>query len=131
MANNSREAKITFKAETAEFTSGIKNMNSDISTLNKQLSLNATQMRANGDSVEGLQKQQELLEQKLEASAQKVEYTRECLEKAKQIYGENSEEVRKWTDKLISAETQNASIQNSLSQTSSRLQELENATRQS
>ena len=33
MANN-KEAKITFKAETAEFTAGIKEMNSNIGTLN-------------------------------------------------------------------------------------------------
>ena len=54
MANN-KEAKITFKAETAEFTAGIKEMNSNIGTLNKQLNLNATQLKANGDSVELLE----------------------------------------------------------------------------
>ena len=130
-SNNNKEAKITFKAETAEFTAGIKEMNSNIGTLNKQLNLNATQLKANGDSVELLENKQKLLQDKLQASAQKIDYTRECLEKAKQIYGENSEEVKKWTDKLITAETQNAKIQNTLSQTSSKLQELENSTKQS
>lgn len=125
---NKNEAKITFKAETKEFTQGIKDMNDNMKTLNKQLKLNQAEMKNNGETVEGLRKEQDLLNQKLQDSNKKIEETRKCLEKAKEIYGENSEEVKKWTNKLLDAEIQNQSIQSAINKTNDKLQEMERAT---
>lgn len=127
MARDS-EAKISFTANTSEFTSGIKDMNSTLGSLGKQLTLNSTQLKGNGDSVELLQDKQKILQDRLEASNEKVELTSKCLEEAKEIFGENSEETQKWADKLVVAETQNQRIQNELDKTTNSLDELEQAT---
>lgn len=123
------EVKIAFKASTEEFTQGIKDINDNMKTLNKQLKLNQSEMKNNGESVESLKKEQELLNKKLEESAKKVENTRKCLDKAKELYGENSKEVKNWTNKLLDAQIQNESIQGAIKKTNSKLEDLEKATR--
>ena len=130
MASN-KEAKVTFRVEASEFTAGIKQMNSSLTSLNKELKLVDAQMKEGGASVEGLRNKQNLLTQQLEKSNNKIEMTRQCLEKAKSIFGENSEEVQKWSNKLLDAQTQNQRIQNSLNKTTAELNSLESELQQS
>ena len=124
MASNNRQAEITFKANTSQFTNAIKEMNSTMSTLDKELSLVNTEMKGAGESVEGLQKKHDILSQKLEASGTKVENLKAKLEEAKRVFGENSTEVQKCNNQLLTAQNQYARLENQLSQVDNSMEQL-------
>jgi TP901 family phage tail tape measure protein len=125
MAKN--EAQIKFKANTSEMDAGLKKMNSNIQTFNAQLRLNATQMKANAGDVSLLRDRQNILSEQLEYSRSKVQLTNEKLNEAKKIWGEDSEEVQKYTRQLLAAQNQEQAIQNALSECNSELENAENA----
>ena len=120
-----KELSIKFRAETQEFTNGIKQMNSSMKTLTKEMKLLDSEMKSGGTSIEGLRKKQELLSQKLQDSAEKIKYTEQCLEQAKAVYGENSIEVQRWADKLLEAKIQNQGIQNAIDNTTSAMNKMQ------
>lgn len=130
MAKSNKEAQITFKANTSQFTQAIKEMNSTMSTLDKELSLVNTQMKGSGESVELLQKKHDLLSQKLEASGTKVENLKAKLDEAKNVFGENSEEVQKCTNQLLTAENQYARLENQIGQVDDRMEQLNQQARE-
>lgn len=103
MAKN--EAKIKFTAETGEFNDAIKKANDEMSLLRAELKLNETQMKNTGASVEALEKQHSLLERQLKASESKTEALSQKVQKAAEIYGENSTEVTKLKTQLTNAQT--------------------------
>ena len=124
------QAEITFKANTSQFTQAIKEMNSTMSTLDKELALVNTQMKGSGESVELLQKKHDLLSQKLEASGTKVENLKSKLDEAKRVFGENSEEVQKCTNQLLTAENQYARLENQIGQVDDRMGQLNQQARE-
>ncbi len=103
MAKN--EAKIKFTAETGEFNKAIKQANDEMSQLRAELKLNETQMKNTGASVEALEKQHSLLETQLKASESKTEALSQKVQKAVEIFGENSTEVTKLKTQLANAQT--------------------------
>ena len=111
---NKNEAKIRFTAETEEFTSAIKDANSEMSTLRAEMKLNEAQFQNTGDETEYLQQKTELLEAQLEANAEKQEALTQKLEAAKSIYGEDSEEVAKLERQLIYAQTEEEKLKTEL-----------------
>jgi TP901 family phage tail tape measure protein len=100
------EAKIKFTAETSDFTQSIKDANSEISSLRAEMKLNEAQFQNTGDSAEYLQTKQELLEAQLESNKDKQEALTSKLEVAKEIYGDDSEEVAKLERQLTYAQTE-------------------------
>lgn len=103
MAKN--EAKIKFTAQTGDFNNAIKKSNDEISKLNAELKLNKTQMDGAGKSVEALEDKHALLEKQLKASQDKTEALAQKLQKAREIFGDNSSEVTKLERQLANAET--------------------------
>ena len=103
MAKN--EAKIRFSAETSDFNKSIKKSNDELASLRAEMKLNDTQMKTTGTSVEGLKKKHDLLENQLKASQDKTEALNQKLNKAAEIYGENSTEVMKLRTQLANAQT--------------------------
>lgn len=103
MAKN--EAKIRFSAETSDFNDQIKQSNAEMSKLRAEMKLNDEQMKTAGTSVEGLEQKQKLLESQLAASRQKTEALSQKVQKAAEIYGENSTEVTKLQTQLVTAQT--------------------------
>ena len=116
MAGNN-EAKIRFTAETSDFTQAIKEANSEMSTLRAEMKLNDAQFQNTGNETEYLQQKTELLEAQLEANAEKQEALTQKLEAAKDIYGEDSEEVSKLERQLIYAQTEEEKLKGQLEQT--------------
>lgn len=116
MAGNN-EAKIRFTAETSDFTQAIKDANSEMSTLRAEMKLNEAQFQNTGNETEYLQQKTELLEAQLEANAEKQEALTQKLEAAKDIYGEDSEEVSKLERQLIYAQTEEERLKGQLEQT--------------
>lgn len=116
MAGNN-EAKIRFTAETSDFTQAIKEANSEMSTLRAEMKLNEAQFQNTGNETEYLQQKTELLEAQLEANAEKQEALSQKLEAARDIYGEDSEEVSKLERQLIYAQTEEERLKTQLEQT--------------
>lgn len=93
MANKKNEAKVIFSMETAEAREETKKAASEIKMLRSELRLNAEEMKTNGTSLEGLQKRYSLLENETEQYQTKLDAINTQIEKATEIYGENSDEV--------------------------------------
>ena len=121
MAKN--EAKIRFTAETGEFNSAIKKSNDEMSKLRAELMLNATQMKATGASVEALESKHKILSAQLAASESKTQALSEKVNKAAEIFGENSTEANKLRTQLINAQTAEERIRQSISECNNALEE--------
>lgn len=121
MAKN--EAKIRFTAETSEFNDEIKKSNQTMSELRAEMKLNEEQMKTNGVTVEGLQKKQKILGDQLTASQEKTEALSKKVDKAVEIYGENSAEVSRLRIQLMNAQSAEEKIRQQIQRCN---QELEN-----
>ena len=121
MAKN--EAKIKFTAETGDFNKSIKQSNDEMSSLRAELRLNDEQMKTTGKSAEGLQRKQELLESQLKASENKTEALNKKLNKAVEIYGENSSEVLKLKTQVANAQTQEEKLKQAINNCNNELKE--------
>ena len=115
------EAKIKFSAETEEFDSAIKKSNKEISVLRGELKLNEAEMKNNGTSAEGLRKKAELLTKQNEQQKNKTKALSKELEVAKKIYGEDSEEVAKLTNKLNASKASEQRLETQIKQTNSEM----------
>lgn len=122
-----REAQVTFKANTSQFTAGIKQMDNQLKSLRSELKLNATQMKGAGESTDLLKNRQNLLKGELSSTREKIALLSNKLSESKRIFGENSEETRKLQRELINTKNTEAGIQNELSQTNAKLKEQERA----
>lgn len=128
---NKNEAKILFKAETSEFNDAIQSANSEMSTLRAEMKLNEAQFQNTGDQAEYLQEKSRLLEAQLEANSEKQEALTQKLEAAKQIYGEDSEEVAKLERQLINAKTEEEKLKAQLDDTNKGFEDQAEAAEQS
>ena len=112
MAKN--EAKIRFSAETGEFNDSIKKANQEMTELRAELKLNETQMKTTGTTVEGLEQKHRILTNQLQASQDKTEALNQKVNKAVEIYGENSAEVSKLRTQLLNAQTAEEKIRQAI-----------------
>ena len=103
MAKKDNEAKILFTAETGSFNTAIKKANDEMGKLRAELRLNAEQMKTTGQTAEGLENKHRILSNQLETAQDKTEALSQKLEKAKEIFGENSSEVSKLETQLTNA----------------------------
>ena len=99
------EAKIKFTADTAGFNDAIKKANSEMAELRAELKLNETQAKNNGKSIESLEQKHKILSNQLEASQSKTEALNQKINKAVEIFGEESEEVSRLRVQLTNALT--------------------------
>lgn len=125
MAN--REAKIKFTAETGSFNQAIKQANNEMSELRAELKLNETQMKATGATVEGLEAKHGILENQLKASESKTEALSQKVQKAVEIYGENSTEVSKLRTQLLNAQTAQEKMRQAVNECAAELDEQRSA----
>lgn len=121
MAKN--EAKIKFTAETGEFNKSIKKANDEMSELRAELKLNETQMKSTGATVETLEKQHSLLESQLKASQSKTEALSQKVQKAAEIFGENSSEVTKLKTQLANAQSAEEKIRQAIANCNKELED--------
>ena len=112
MAKN--EAKIRFSAETGEFNDSIKKANQEMTELRAELKLNEAQMKTTGTTVEGLEQKHRILTDQLQASQDKTEALNQKVNKAVEIYGENSTEVSKLRTQLLNAQTAEEKIRQAI-----------------
>lgn len=99
------EAKIKFSADTSEFSAAIKRAGDSMVQLRGELKLNEAQMANAGQSVDGLSKKHDLLVQQDAALSQKIEALNGKLEKAREVWGENSQEAQRYANQITAART--------------------------
>lgn len=120
MAKN--EAKIKFTAETGQFNKAIQQANSEMSELRAELKLNETQMKTTGATVEGLENKHSILEKQLAASQDKTEALNQKVQKAVEIFGENSTEASKLRTQLLNAQNAEEKLRQAVAQCESELE---------
>lgn len=128
MAKN--EAKIKFTAETGDFNNAIKKSNNQMSELRAELKLNEAQMKTTGTTVEGLEQKHKILSNQLKVSQDKTEALSQKVNKAVEIYGENSEEVSKLRTQLLNAQTAEEKITQSIQACNNELEAQKTATQE-
>lgn len=103
MASNN-ETTVTFKVFNQEFNKAMKEMKDESNKLKQEFKLQEEQMKLNGTQTEKLAAKLGYLQKEHDISKQKVQETEKQLQKAKEMYGENSEEVDKLSRQLINAQ---------------------------
>lgn len=126
MAKNN-EAKIKFTAETGDFNDQIKEAEGSMKELRSELKLNSSQMKNTGETTDALKQRQQILAKELDAARSKTEALSSKVEKAKQIFGENSDEVRKLQIQLNNAKSAENAIQGEIDATNKKLKEQKTA----
>lgn len=127
MAKAKDEAKIKFTAETGEFNDQIKEAESSLREMRSELQLNASQMKKTGNNTETLKKRQEILRKELDVSRQKTQALSDKLEKAREIFGDNSEEVKRLQTQLNNAKTAEEKIAREIADTNDKLKKQKTA----
>lgn len=116
-----REAKVKFSADVAEFNQSIRQANSQMTELRSELKLNATQMEVNGTSIDGLKKQAELLAKQSDVLGAKKDALTEKLKVAEQYFGADSKETADLRIKLNNLETQSVKLESEIQDTNDAL----------
>jgi phage-related minor tail protein len=116
MAKKDNEAKIIFSAETGGFNTAIKKANDEMSKLRAELKLNAEQMKTTGETAEGLENKHRILTNQLEVAQDKTTALSQKLDKAREIFGENSAEVSKLETQLTNARIAEEKIKQAIQQ---------------
>ena len=127
MAKN--EAKIKFTAETGEFNDSIKEASSKMTELKAEMKLNDAQMKTTGNTVDGLSNKHKILSEQLKASEQKTQALSRKVEKAVELFGENSTEASKLRTQLLNARTAEERLKQSINECESELSGQRDATR--
>lgn len=117
------QIQIEFKVINSEFNRAMKEMGSEVTNLNKKFRLEQEQLRVNGTEKEKLQSRMGYLTERYKLQQKEVQATKEHLEKAKQVYGENSKEVQQLENRLLEAQRKEAYFANEIEITNRQLAE--------
>jgi len=120
-------AKIVLEGEK-EYKQAINNCNSAIRVLKSELKAVSAEYANNANSLEALRAKNDVLTKQQEEQEKKLALLRGALEKATQLYGENSEQVKEWQIKLNNAYAELQKINRELSENERYLREAENST---
>lgn len=100
MARNN-EAKVTFKVFNQDFNKAMSEMDASSRRLRQELKLEQEQLKETGTESEKLGANLKGLQQQHQVASDKVQATAEQLARAKEYFGENSNEAKKLEDKLL------------------------------
>lgn len=117
------QIQIEFKVINSEFNRAMREMGSEVTNLNKKFRLEQEQLRVNGTEKEKLQSRMGYLTERYKLQQKEVQATKEHLEKAKQVYGENSKEVQQLENRLLEAQRKEAYFANEIEITNRQLAE--------
>lgn len=125
------EINVKFNAETKGIREGLAQLNNDLKIGRSELKLNAEQLKGNAEDSDLLQKKHELLGGVIEGCRQKIELQTERLEKARELYGDNSTAVNRYTNDIIRTQTEQARYQNQLDAVEKQLDTLKDTVEES
>ncbi|MBP3951124.1 phage tail tape measure protein [Bacillus suaedae] len=116
MAKNP-ETKVKFTVFNKEFNDGIREMNAESTKLRKEFRLQEEQLKQNGSQTERFDAKLANLSKQHEVAKNKVQSVQGQLSKAKEVYGENSVEVGKLEDKLLTFQIAEQKVENQIANT--------------
>lgn len=125
-----REARIKFRAETAEFQSQIKAANSTMASLRSEMRLNEAQFKNSGDRMDYLKQKSSLLESQIAANRDKQTALNAELQIAASIYGQDSTQVAALEKQLNYVKAQEEQLKGQLSAVNGEISRNETATGQ-
>lgn len=125
----SSESRVTFRVFNDQFNKALKEMNNESSRLRKEFELQQEQLKLNGSAADKLRAKIDYLQKAHQVASQKVAAAQNQLERAKQVYGENSREVERLRTVLLNAQIQEQRFANQVSQANNELREQSNRAR--
>ena len=108
---------LEFSIAEGEALSAIRNLTNQISVMNKELNLTNTVLKNDNASIDDYKNKLNILKREKELLSQKVQEASKALEKAKSVYGDNSDEVQKWQKRLYDAKTEQQKVENQIQET--------------
>ncbi len=117
------EAKVKFSADTTEFNQKIGEAETAIRGLKSELKLNSAEMQNTERTTEGLQKRHQLLQTQLEETKAKEENLNSKLQKAIEIYGDNSDAASKLRREITDTKAEEEKIKKAISDVNDELAE--------
>jgi TP901 family phage tail tape measure protein len=120
MANNT-ESKVTFKVFNQDFNKAMGEMKQESSKLRQEFYLQELQLKENGSETDKLSLKLDYLGQAQQMAEQKVEATAKQLQKAKELFGENSKEASTLSRQLNEAKIAEQKLHNEISQANNAL----------
>ena len=117
------EAKIKFTADTHEYNEGLSKAGAATKELNNALKLADSELKNNGDNIEGLRKKHSLLQEKLSVTQEKEELVNQKLQKAIEIFGENSAEAQKNRTEILKLKNEDEKLRGEIGDCYKRIEE--------
>lgn len=117
------EAKIKFTADTHEYNEGLSKAGAATKELNNALKLADSELKNNGDNIEGLRKKHSLLQEKLSVTQKKEELVNQKLQKAIEIFGENSAEAQKNRTEILKLKNEEEKLRGEIGDCNKRIEE--------
>lgn len=108
------EAKIRFSVFNKDYRKGIKEINDENRRMKNEFKLTDAQLRNSGTETDKLKNKIERLGTEKSNVRRKIQLTEQQLEKAKDVYGENSVEANKLADDLVKLQTSEQRIENAI-----------------
>lgn len=109
---------------------GADQYKSDLANINSNLKLLSKEMQENGKTAADLAQKTELYNQKVQAQKRYIADIEDALAKAKEKYGENSDEAQKWVTKLNNAKAVLVDMEKELKASQQELDEFSSKFRQ-
>lgn len=116
------EAKVKFTAETHEYNEGLSKAGAATKELNNALKLTDSELKNNGDSIEGLRKKHSLLQEKLTVTQEKEDLVNQKLQKAIEIFGENSIEAQNNRTEILKLKNEEEKLKGAINDCNSRIE---------
>lgn len=117
------EAKIKFTADAHEYNEGLSKAGAATKELNNALKLADSELKNNGDNIEGLRKKHSLLQEKLSVTQEKEELVNQKLQKAIEIFGENSAEAQKNRTEILKLKNEEEKLRGEIGDCNKRIEE--------
>lgn len=122
MAYDSIGTRIVLEGEK-EYRQAISNINKDMRVLSSELKAVSAEFSGNANSIEALTKKGEILKKQYDEQVKMIQTLNGALDKAKETYGENSNQVKNWQIKLNNAYAELAKLDGEIQNNNKYLEE--------
>ncbi|WLR44482.1 phage tail tape measure protein (plasmid) [Bacillus carboniphilus] len=128
MARKKNEASVTFTAFNKDFNKAIKEMRDESTKLTKEFKVQEEQLKQSGTATDRLTAKVDFLKEAQEVAKKKVQETEKQLDKAKETFGENSNEAEKLSRKLLDSKISYERLGTQIKQTEQQLEKVAHQT---
>lgn len=122
-SKDKKQITLEFNVTTSEFKKNIADLSDKISVLNNKLKLNAVELKNDSSNIDLLKNRSLLLTEKLEHQGVKTANLNRLLDQAKKLYGEDSNEVKKYTNAILKSSTEEARLKGYINDVNKKIEE--------